>query len=305
MGKVSRSDRISEFTTVSKIIETDKFLITDEQKNSGLSSNSTELTSLYSRYNSNFSSISGFNPDGQWTFQNLYVDYMGNNPSAVVSYQYMKDTMEQQIVNLSNDLYRVDNPRIPSYPGQIIISDRLNSEEDLIRIYGGKKWVKLPGRMLFGAGEDGTVMDVSYSSYGKRGGATAITLKSIPAHTHVFKGKTLKRDSETDENTRIVTLDTLKFPMYPDFTIPIHRTEEGQTSAVTCAVRNSKTPVNKDKHERSRWFAAAEGWKCKTEYASESYSFQLKGSVEKNESNNAPLDIMPAYITEHIWLREK
>lgn len=80
----------------------------------------------------------------------------------------------------------------------IIQSTTLDTEEKVIRIYGGTSWTKIEGRMLIGA-------DSKYIVNSTGGSATHKILTSeMPSHTHTFSGTSVTSGNESAGHTHSV-----------------------------------------------------------------------------------------------------
>ena len=77
---------------------------------------------------------------------------------------------------------------IRSHVGMIVQTTTLDTMEKVIDIYGGKKWVRIEGRLLIGASDDYAAGSVGGSATHKHTnsstGSTILSEKQIPSHSH-------------------------------------------------------------------------------------------------------------------------
>lgn len=92
--------------------------------------------------------------------------------------------------------------QVMSHVGMIIHSTTLDTMEKVISIYGGKKWMKIEGRMLLGAND-------VYPINSTGGEAThVLTTAEMPSHDHSFTGNRSITKATDINHTHNVTGDT-------------------------------------------------------------------------------------------------
>lgn len=207
---VIQYNKIASFNLITDLSVSDIFL-KSELVNSKYYSYNLSANAIYNSYkheieNSNFNFYGKWNVTGYLRnkLENIPVLNTANALSSTVTKEWCDKHLRSLLAALSAQLFDNDAERkIPSYVGEVIVtqSSNFSTESQIKKVYGGKKWVKIEGRFLLGAGENEantnnsiygkcSAGEISISRSKKMGGAKEVTLKntSIPGHTHAFTG---------------------------------------------------------------------------------------------------------------------
>ena len=208
MSMVIDSNRIAHFENVNEYSKAlDHFVISHPYRQANIwAFRSYKITGndLYNQYKEHIQR-SDFNLSGDWLFKSpIEINNQNSidNISSAVNIEYCNEVLIPLLTKLSSMLFNDDNSKlsIPSYVGQIIVSNTLSSEDMVKSIYGGDSWQKIQGRFLLGVGANeantlnlyGTCqagsLDIARAM--KTGGAnlTQLQTRTTPGHSHVVNG---------------------------------------------------------------------------------------------------------------------
>lgn len=331
-------DKISNFDqegTIQSFSKNDLLVKSSKLDSEQYNSYAVDCGTVYEAYKDGIEDQQNFVLDGEWVVDGVFRNNIENIPdlntsdqaiSSSVTLEWCQQNLLSRLAELSAKLYGdQDTPRkIPSYVGQIIISNTLDTEEKVSEVYDGT-WKKIEGRFLLGVGansvntnsEFGSCFagDLNVSRAGKLGGAKTVSLGSnnVPGHSH--------------------KIQEMSFGQLPAKTIgmELHHSGTGVYGVIGDGAGEHFPEVvyhqNNKKHHggSNHWFAGHTGGDSGN-YGdpttlrsideitgsgdiSRTFVFTPKGTITDScgiqDSTAKPHNNIPDYVAKHIWERIK
>lgn len=304
MSNIINSTQINKMENINTLDNSDIFIFS---KVNGLdySSNSISSNAFFENIKTEFSELSTFNPKGTWSIENkglniLNVDTLSGESAINVS--YANTAFLDKILTLSSDLYNSNNSKLhhPSYIGQIIFSNYLDSNNKLTALYGANtKWKQIKGRFILGEGENEKNTNNAYGKCSEKtvnvkvralGGQDSVSLSDIPKHSHRFNipGVNFKKLPEKTISFALKTADT--FDAIDAFSAkhPKNNTPTFRGANTNGLYLNSTNPT------------VRQGGMTK----SKTFSFTAEAlDINENNSSETAHSNMPPFIAKYIWER--
>lgn len=319
--KIINYNRISEFPIETNFsLDNDSNYFLKSETSPQLSSYKLNGLAIYNTIKDNVLTAN-FNFPGKWKFSDIVkMDKDAiTDLSSAVTYEWCEENLLNLLDNLSSQLFNSDNNKLklPSYVGQVIITNTLDTDAKVKNIYGGKKWKQIKGRFLLGTGPTNPKTDITsgtnatnygHSNFGdlnvtragKMGGAKEVTLqaKNIPSHSH-----------------RVNDCSWERLPQ-AQIIMSAHAEGEGTYGVIPTGHNPADGKLmghrnRKDGHKHTHGnYADPSSTVVVNEVTgsgniSKSFTFTPKATVSNVESYNKLIahDNMPPYIVEYIWER--
>ena len=281
-----------------------------------------------------------FKFNGKWNVSGHLRDKLENIPSMDETYSISSAITEEWcLINLISKLNALsaqlyDNVlsarKLPSYVGQVIVTNSLTSESMVKMVYGGNSWQKIEGRFLLGVGENekndietyGKCLagEMNVSRAGKMGGAKEVSLKNnnVPGHSHTVAdsdGNPMEWGTLPQKKVKM----SLKASTSGEAKYGVIGDGAGEHYPQTLYHKNNKGHHGGLNHMTGHHPSSSGNYGDPGSVVSinditgdgnidKSFSFTPKATITaacgKNESEVKPHNNVPLYIAEYIWERK-